>query len=195
MVSFMLIFGLIIGVIYGLKQELKERSRPNQGIWNSFQNMLWTTAFSFPFGVIFAMTIVVVLKGVEKRQNLLDMLGIVFRNLPHLLLPGLLISLLLFGFFAGGGQACLQHLSLRLVLWQSGESPGILPNSWTTALSGGYFCVWVGVIASCTGNSSTILLSPIMFRAQTLRPYGLCDWCVLLDFSDINSNDFLTKKL
>jgi hypothetical protein len=123
MVSFMLIFGLIIGVIYGLKQELKERSRPNQGIWNSFQNMLWTTALSCPFGVIFAMTIVVVLKGVEKKQNLLDILSIVFRNLPHLLLPGLLISLLLFGFLAGGGQACLQHLSLRLVLWQSGAIP------------------------------------------------------------------------
>jgi hypothetical protein len=32
---------------------------------------------------------------------------------------GLFIALIL-GFAIGGGKACLQHLSLRIVLWQSG---------------------------------------------------------------------------
>ncbi|MFM7577808.1 MAG: hypothetical protein ACKO5Q_12815, partial [Microcystaceae cyanobacterium] len=42
--------------------------------------------------------------------------------LPNSLLAGLLWSLF-FGIFLGGGVACIEHLSLRLVLWQSGTIP------------------------------------------------------------------------
>jgi hypothetical protein len=48
-----LIYGLMCGLIYGLKEELKVRSRPNQGIWNSLQSVFWTTAICYPFGLFF----------------------------------------------------------------------------------------------------------------------------------------------
>ncbi|MBD2385966.1 NACHT domain-containing protein [Cylindrospermum sp. FACHB-282] len=110
--------GLSIGLIYGLKQELKVRSHPNQGIWNSLQSMLWTTAFIYPLSVIYVMALAVAGTVVEKH-NWLDLLGIFSRKQSQLLLHGLLMALS-FGFFYGGGLACVQHLSLRFVLWQSG---------------------------------------------------------------------------
>jgi hypothetical protein len=36
------------------------------------------------------------------------------------LLITLILITLIFSFSVGGGKACLQHLSLRIVLWQSG---------------------------------------------------------------------------
>ncbi len=41
---------------------------------------------------------------------------------PQFLLPGIFGALLL-GFLAGGGVACVQHVCLRFVLWQSGVAP------------------------------------------------------------------------
>ncbi|MDZ8050156.1 MAG: NACHT domain-containing protein [Aulosira sp. ZfuVER01] len=116
-----LIGGLIFGLIRGLKEELKVRSQPNQGIWNSLQSMLWTTALSYPLGVIVMMATPVARRLVEKH-DWLDLPGILLRNSPQYLLPGLFMALF-FGFWLGGGLACVQHFSLRLVLWQSGDIP------------------------------------------------------------------------
>ena len=92
-----LIGGLTAGLIVGMHQELTVRSRPNQGIWNSLQSQVWTTII-----VIFAF--------------------IPFSRTRFFLIPFsfILFIALFFGFVLGGGKACLQHLSLRIVLWQSG---------------------------------------------------------------------------
>ncbi|MEL7316669.1 MAG: hypothetical protein AAFN08_17285, partial [Cyanobacteria bacterium J06559_3] len=41
---------------------------------------------------------------------------------PQFLGPGIFAALL-FGFLAGGGIDCVQHVCLRWVLWQSGVAP------------------------------------------------------------------------
>jgi hypothetical protein len=114
-----LIFGLIDGLIRGLKQELKERSRPNQGIWNSLQSVLWTTAFSYPLGVILSASSFLLGKGSVKNPDWLHLLS---SALPNSLLVGIFWSLY-FGICLSGGEACIKHFSLRFILWQSGIIP------------------------------------------------------------------------
>jgi hypothetical protein len=97
LLAFGLIGGIVFGMITGLKKDLKVRSRPNQGIWNSLQSQMWTTAVIFLFMIL-------LFAAFSWLQNWIG---------------GLLISLFI-GFAVGGGKACLQHLSLRIVLWQSG---------------------------------------------------------------------------
>jgi NACHT domain len=96
-----IIFGLIGGIIFasieGLKQELKIQSSPNQGIWNSFQSWTWLTT------IIFTLT----------TLTFLAFTGIQYWW------KGLFFALVI-GFYMGGGKAVLQHLSLRIILWQSG---------------------------------------------------------------------------
>jgi Effector-associated domain 10/NACHT domain len=85
------------GLIKGLKQELKVRLRPNQGIWNSLQSQVLIT-------IIIFVPVIAISISFHSMQDWRAKLG---------------ISLVL-GFAVGGGKACLQHLSLRIVLWQSG---------------------------------------------------------------------------
>jgi hypothetical protein len=89
------IFGLVLGIISSTVQEIKIRSRSNQGVWNSLQSQIFTTIF-ISLLMIF-----------------------VFKAMSWFLSYAILISFSL-GFSFGGGKACLQHLSLRIVLWQSG---------------------------------------------------------------------------
>jgi hypothetical protein len=117
-----LIQGLIQGLIFGLKQDLKVQTRSNQGIWNSLQSMLWITAFSYPLGVIstvVASSATSLDGGIAKTHDWINMFSICF---PCSLKVGLLLMLFL-GIYLGGGFACIQHFSLRLVLWQSGTIP------------------------------------------------------------------------
>jgi hypothetical protein len=106
MLMFCLIISLYIGLnilpqifrlINGLRQELKLRSYPNQGVWKSMHNQILITTIFF--------------------------IAIILLCIPLFLLQYWQIELfiaLFFGFAVGGGKACLQHLSLRIVLWQSG---------------------------------------------------------------------------
>ncbi len=87
---------LFTRLITDLKQEIKLRSSPNQGIWKSFQNTIFVT-----------LTIFLIFK-------LLSVLAI-----GDLSLQCTFTSIII-GITAGGGKACFQHLSLRIVLWQSG---------------------------------------------------------------------------
>jgi hypothetical protein len=125
-----LMLGSILGLISGLKQELKVRSYPNQGIWNSLQSMLWITAFSYPLGVIGTMIAsssgrMARLGGVEATTHeWINMFSICF---PCSVKVGLLI-VLVFGFIFGGGLACVQHLCLRFILWRSGVIPWNFPR-------------------------------------------------------------------
>ncbi|WP_202815118.1 NACHT domain-containing protein [Leptolyngbya sp. NIES-2104] len=120
-----LIFGLIVGLIVeligGLKQNLKIRSRPNQGIQNSLQSMLWTSALSYPAGVILAMSSPLI-SWASTEQAWDRLLDAAIANFPDFLLPGLLMALLI-GINFGGGIACIQHVCLRFVLWQNNIAP------------------------------------------------------------------------
>jgi hypothetical protein len=111
-----LTYGIIGGLFYGLfvvlKQEVKMRLRANQGIWNSFQSMILITAFSYPLGVI---VLLLLTEGLVKNLHWMTVF-------PQSLERGLFIALLI-GLGAGGGQACVQHLCLRFILWKSGTIP------------------------------------------------------------------------
>jgi len=111
--------GLIGGLILGLKQDLKLRSRPNQGIWNSLQSTLWTSAV-FYAGIIVA--VFLFLRAAIKEQTWNNLWDLAPSVVAGILLLGLLIALFL-GILVGGGIPCIQHLSLRFVLWQSGIAP------------------------------------------------------------------------
>lgn len=88
---------VIFAPINAMKKELKFRSYPNQGIYKSLQNqMLISIIIFFPIILLF----------IQHSYLQYWQLGIFIA--------------LLFGFIIGGGKACLQHLSLRIVLWQSG---------------------------------------------------------------------------
>jgi len=85
-------FGVFDGLLHGLKQELMVRSRPNQGIWNSFQNMIWALLFAI--------------------LSLVISLLLPFNNIEFsiwIILGCILISL-------NSGISFLQHFTLRFVL-------------------------------------------------------------------------------
>jgi Effector-associated domain 10/NACHT domain len=88
---------IVVVIITAMKQELRLRSRPNQGIWNSLQSQVWTTTIIF----------------------IVSIFPLILFSALHYWSITLFLALIL-GFSVGGGKACLQHLALRIVLWQSG---------------------------------------------------------------------------
>ncbi len=109
-----LISGLIIAIIYAfisggvVKIESKTISKlvPNQGIWASFKNMITIVIlFSLPF--------------------ILGILWFLFFHNIKLTIILILLQLfiILIAFSPSGGLACIQHFSLRLVLWHNGYIP------------------------------------------------------------------------
>lgn len=95
-----LISGLILGLLGGLRgPEIETKTSPNQGIWNSVRN---ACALGFIGAALGAM------------------IGRFFN--PSWLGLGLLFGLI-FGLVFGGGKACLQHFTLRLILWVRGFIP------------------------------------------------------------------------
>ena len=110
--------GLIYGLIAGLKQDLQLRSRPNQGIWNSLQSLFWTTfLINIFFTFIFGITIIAL--GISQGKSGWVILSSLGAALPQ----SFLLFSLLIGFLFGGGIACVKHVCLRFVLWQSGVAP------------------------------------------------------------------------
>lgn len=102
-----LIFALIIGLIQGLKgSEIEKKTFPNQGIWRSATNAL--------------------VVGIGS----LVILSLIFQVFPQHLQSGTSIIswALILGLFFGGGIACIQHFSLRLILLVKGFIPGNLPR-------------------------------------------------------------------
>jgi DNA polymerase III delta prime subunit len=101
--------GLIFGMVAAIEgcndslrlsrefQEFKVHLQPNEGIWNSLYSQVLTTA------TIFIPTILL----------------LTIFSWVHYWELGLFFSIII-GFDKGGGHACLQHLFMRIVLWQSG---------------------------------------------------------------------------
>jgi len=110
-----LIYGLMIGLIIGLigasKTEITTRTRPNQGMISSAKNTL------ILLGVSLAIAFLV--------QGALSQLICQFLNPSETasVLALSLACLVWFTFLYGGGQACVQHFSLRLVLFLSRAIP------------------------------------------------------------------------
>jgi|688.fasta_scaffold84815_3 hypothetical protein len=114
-----LLMGALLGIIFGLTFSgiptpyadhplgRDATKRPNQGTWNSMHESFIVFALSYPFSVLICM---IPLSGFLIADNL------------KLLQLGFLISSL-FSLSFGPGRECIKHLSLRLVLWQSGIMP------------------------------------------------------------------------
>jgi F0F1-type ATP synthase assembly protein I len=106
-----LIYGLILGLISGLKGEIEEKSIPNQGIWNSVKNMFFLT-------IIF--TLITFFIVIWIKPFLIPFL----RTEEITLIERIILLLTAFlGFLLSGGEACIKHFSLRLVLWFDGCIP------------------------------------------------------------------------
>ena len=86
-------YRLIFGLIFGLKTDIKVRTRLNQGIWNSLQNMLITCGV----GLVFTLLLYVVLS-----YSLPFFLG---QRLASAIMAGTLPLPILMTFFVGGGLA------------------------------------------------------------------------------------------
>ena len=110
-----LIDGLIVGLIVRLKQDLKVRSNPNQGIWNSLQSSIWTTILFCPAGIILMYFPGVISDGIKNGKSWVAIGDLIWKNFPNFIVPGLLIALFL-GICFGGGLAVIQHVCLRIIL-------------------------------------------------------------------------------
>ena len=106
-----LVFGLVLGVTSGLAgAEIETKTIPNQGIWRSMLNAVWVGS---SFGLII---------------TLLGVLAFTLMGLNDTC-KWIAAPIILIGFSGLGtvvnpaGQACLQHLTLRIVLWSQGKVP------------------------------------------------------------------------
>ena len=119
-----LIFGLIRGLIYnrlivwlivwligGLKADIQTRIEPNQGIKNSVKNMVIISTIALVTALPFKLLLEYLLARVVDSKYL------------SLIVVTSLSALIGFSVQAGGGQALLQHLTLRLILAWNGYAP------------------------------------------------------------------------
>jgi MFS family permease len=103
--------GLIAGLVSGLKADIATRLKPNQGIWNSLRNA----------AIISAVMVVIALFADVLLWYLFLSPGGKLQIVK--ITVGLLISLVGISFVTGGGQACVQHVVLRYVLYRNGSIP------------------------------------------------------------------------
>jgi adenylate kinase family enzyme len=101
-----LIFALIIGLIRGLRgSEIETKTIPNQGIRRSATNAVIIVLVSWL--ILFLIIFRLFPQGLQSRTSIISW--------------GLILGLLF-----GGGIACIQHFSLRLILWGKGFIPSNL---------------------------------------------------------------------
>ncbi|MEP0916941.1 hypothetical protein NC981_08925 [Leptolyngbya sp. DQ-M1] len=106
-----LVFGLVFGLINASKTEITLRTRPNQGIISSAKNMIIVISVS--------LLIAFLVQGF-----LAQLIGqVLSRDETSIVLTNCLPFLIWFSLFAGGGLACIQHFSLRLVLFFNRSIP------------------------------------------------------------------------
>jgi NACHT domain len=117
------LFGLplsLLGAMFTLcKKDFKTRLKPNQGMRESARKTILTAVLYYPFAVLGVIGISntsdklanLVLQGISPMEILLvvkvEFLKSTFTGIG---------ATLLFGILVGGGKACLQHISLRLLL-------------------------------------------------------------------------------
>ncbi|NJL61453.1 MAG: NACHT domain-containing protein [Methylacidiphilales bacterium] len=106
-----LIAGLIFGLIDGLKGEIVNKSIPNQGIRNSGKNMVFLIIV---FSLIFVLGQIWLKPFLLKLVTAKEVTKII--NSSQVLVVFSVV-------ICGGGFACIQHFSLRLVLWYNRYIP------------------------------------------------------------------------
>jgi hypothetical protein len=105
--------GLIGGLIGGLESsEIETKISPNQGIWKSVQNaVIVGLSVGLIFGLIVGLSVGLI-GGLS-----VGLIGGLIRGLIGGLIFGLIFGL------TNGGEACIKHLSLRLILYHNGHMP------------------------------------------------------------------------
>jgi DNA polymerase III delta prime subunit len=111
---FGLIGGLIFGLIFGLRADIETRIKPNQGIWNSAQNMVIILGIACVIVPVIYFSVPIILSPLSHILSKQNIASIVSSAIAMLIWSG---------FQEGGGQACIQHLSLRWVLYRSNYAP------------------------------------------------------------------------
>lgn len=110
-------FGAVFGLIIGLYEDLKLRSKPNQGIWNSYQNFFWTTVLSYPLGTFLAVVMIslpIKLENTMSIEKLLSLwMKIFLLYISQSMILGISIALL-FGFYSL--KPVIEHVALRITL-------------------------------------------------------------------------------
>jgi DNA polymerase III delta prime subunit len=110
-------FGSVYGLIVGLRADLKLRSKPNQGIWNSCQISFSTTVLSYPLGIFLAVIVMSLPIKLDNTMNIGRLLSvwmtIFLYSTSQSMMLGISTALLL-GFFAL--QPVIQHSALRIIL-------------------------------------------------------------------------------
>lgn len=106
-----LIVGLIRGLIRGLKVDIPDRTFPNQGMWGSLKTMVITVIVSLVFTIMLYFSLVNVLPLFLEPSLVRGIISAVI-GLPIFL-----------AIIEGGGFACIQHFSMRLVLFQTKQIP------------------------------------------------------------------------
>ncbi|MDJ1182138.1 NACHT domain-containing protein [Roseofilum casamattae] len=117
-----LIFGLIGGLIGGLRADLKVKQRPNQGIQETGIKTLITMGLAMP---LCPFIVIVPLWATGQNIALLD--SLIF---------GIGMGVWI-GFYAGGGDALVQHFALRWVLSRRGKMPKNYAHFLTQASAAG----------------------------------------------------------
>ncbi|WGV23996.1 NACHT domain-containing protein [Halotia branconii] len=98
--------GLILGLLGGLRgPEIETKTIPNQGIWNSAKNAVIVGLLGGLLGGFFG-----------------GLIGLIILNHPSWLQLGIVFGVA-FGLVFGGGKACLQHFTLRLILYAKNYIP------------------------------------------------------------------------
>lgn len=102
--------GLIYGLTHGLRgSTIETKTIPNQGIWRTIKSALLGGLMG---GLIDALVIVVIYSWMLGWK-----IGLIY-GLSYGFFGGFIA-----GFIFGGGQACLKHLVLRLILHRAGYMP------------------------------------------------------------------------
>ncbi|NJR39625.1 MAG: NTPase (NACHT family) [Leptolyngbyaceae cyanobacterium CSU_1_4] len=103
-------YGVPYGLISGFREELKVRSRPNQGIWNSLRSMGFTAVLSYPLSLLSVAWYL----PTQVSSETAEIKAAILSPLSFLSL-GTGLSLFI-GFWFGGGYPFLKHFTLRFVL-------------------------------------------------------------------------------
>lgn len=106
-----LIFYFYFGLLRLLITDIQVRTRPNQGIWNSMQNMKIISNVSVSLILILYIIFTYFLPMIDSQ------------SLTRYIIAGVLPQPLLLSFIYGGGLACMQHFTLRLVLYRANRIP------------------------------------------------------------------------
>ena len=111
-----LFWGLTKGLTEVYSKNIQERNQPNQGMINSFQNVMLSAILIFPIVPFLVMiTLTSPMAEIPARFDLNQAEVFLLFSLPTVVLPVLLIG--------GGGMALIQHIALRATLFFNNHIP------------------------------------------------------------------------